>query len=100
MSDHDFFLLMHYRKHINFRGPGYFHRPAHENTEVIFVGLVTDENRAYFRGSTNIFVGRPTNIRKLFSSVMRPMKIWRIFVGQGHTDENKSLTDHYFRRHQ
>jgi hypothetical protein len=40
----------HYRKHINFRGPGYFRRPAHENTAVIFVGLWTDENVEYFRG--------------------------------------------------
>jgi hypothetical protein len=58
----------HYRKHINFRGPGYFRRPAHENTEVIFVGLVTDENVEYFRGPGNIFVGSSTKIRKLFSS--------------------------------
>jgi hypothetical protein len=27
----------------------YVHRQAHENTEVIFVGLVTDENVEYFR---------------------------------------------------
>jgi hypothetical protein len=40
----------HYRKHINFRGPEYFRGPAHENTAVIFVGLLTDENVEYFRG--------------------------------------------------
>jgi hypothetical protein len=45
-----------------------FRRPTHENTEVIFVDLATDENEAYFRGPSNIFVGRPTKIRKLFSS--------------------------------
>jgi hypothetical protein len=28
----------------------YFRRQFHENTEVIFVGLVTDENVEYFRG--------------------------------------------------
>jgi hypothetical protein len=28
----------------------YVRRQAHENTEVIFVGLVTDENVEYFRG--------------------------------------------------
>jgi hypothetical protein len=91
---------VHYRKRINFRGPGYFRRPAHENTEVIFVGLVTDENVAYFRGPGNICVGRPTKIRKLFSSASGPTKIWLIFVGLSPTDENKSLTDHYFRRPQ
>jgi hypothetical protein len=54
----------HYRKRIKFRGPGYFRRPAHENTEGIFVGLVTDENMCYLRGSgpcrrkyDNYFVG-------------------------------------------
>jgi hypothetical protein len=88
----------HYRKRLNFRGLGYFRRPAHENTEVIFVGHEADENGAYFRGPTNIFVGRPTKLRKLFSSVTRPTKMRRIFVGRGHTDENTSLTDHYFRR--
>jgi hypothetical protein len=61
--------LMHYRKHINFRGPEYFRWPAHENTAVIFVGFVTDENLEYFRGPGNIFVGRPTTIQKVFSSV-------------------------------
>jgi hypothetical protein len=82
----------HYRKRLNFRGPGYFRGPAHENTEVIFVGHEADENEAYFRGPTNIFIGRPTKIRKLFSSVPRPTKMRRIFVGRGHTDENTSLT--------
>jgi hypothetical protein len=89
---------IHYRKRLNFHGPGYFRRPAHENTEVIFVGHEADENEAYFRGPTNIFVGRPTKIRKLFSSVPRPTKMRRIFVGRGHTDENTSLTVPYFRR--
>jgi hypothetical protein len=41
---------LHYRKRINFRGPKYFRRPAHENTAVIFVSLLTDENVEYFRG--------------------------------------------------
>jgi hypothetical protein len=40
----------HYRKHINFRGLEYFRWPAHENTAVIFVGLLTDENVEYFHG--------------------------------------------------
>jgi hypothetical protein len=31
-------LSFHYRKHLNFRGSGYFRRPAHKNTEEIFVG--------------------------------------------------------------
>lgn len=31
-------VLAHYRKRLNFRGPRYFRRPAHENTDVIFVG--------------------------------------------------------------
>jgi hypothetical protein len=61
-------VSVHYRKQINFRGPGYFRRLAHENTAVIFVGLVTDENVEYFRGPGNIFVGRATKIWKLFSS--------------------------------
>jgi hypothetical protein len=65
---HLWHLDLHYRKHINFRGPRYFRRPTHENTEVIFVGLVTDENVEYFRGPGNMFIGRPTKIRKLFSS--------------------------------
>jgi hypothetical protein len=56
---------MHYKKSLNFHGPVYFRRPAHENKEVIFIGLVTDENNAYFRGPTTIFVGRPTKIQKL-----------------------------------
>jgi hypothetical protein len=58
----------HYRKRIKFRGPGYFRRPAHENKEGIFVGLVTDENTEYFRGPGAIFVGRPTKILNIFSS--------------------------------
>jgi hypothetical protein len=78
----------HYRKRITFRGPCYFRRPAHENTDVIFVGLVTDENVAYFRGPGYIFVGRPTKIRKLFSWASGPTKIWRIFVGLTEADEN------------
>jgi hypothetical protein len=61
-------LSSHYRKCIKFRGPGYFRRPAHENTEGIFVGLITDENKVYFRGPGHMFVGRPTKIRKVFSS--------------------------------
>ena len=54
--------LLHYRKRINFRGPFYFRRPTYENSNVIFVGLVTDENVTYFRGPGNIFVGRPMKI--------------------------------------
>jgi hypothetical protein len=88
----------HYRRSLKFRGPVYFRRPAHENKEVIFVGLVADEYNTYFRRPINIFVGRPTKIRKLFSSATRPTKISYIFVGRGQTDENTSLTDHYFRR--
>jgi hypothetical protein len=76
----------HYRKHINFRGPFYFRRPAHENSNVIFVGLVTDENVAYFRGPGNIFVGRPMKILKLFSSASGPTKMWRSFVGRTEAD--------------
>jgi hypothetical protein len=68
MTQKFYFLQPHYRKRINFRGLNYFRRPAHENTDVIFVGLVTDENVAYFRGPVNSFVGRPTNIGNLFSS--------------------------------
>jgi hypothetical protein len=52
----------HYRKHINFRGPGYFRRPTHENTMLFSSALVTDENVSYFRGPVNIFVGRLTKI--------------------------------------
>jgi hypothetical protein len=87
-------LWIHYRKRINFRGPGYFRRPhdrrkcgvfswageyfrqqAHENTEVIFVGLGADENVAYFclpqPGRRNKVIDRP-----LFSSAsVRPTKI-------------------------
>jgi hypothetical protein len=59
---------------------------------------VTDENVEYFCGPGNIFVGRPTRIRKLFSSTLGPTKMWHIFVGLSPTDEKKSLTDHYFRR--
>jgi hypothetical protein len=36
---------------------------------------LADENKEYFRGPVNIFVGRPTKIQKLFSSVSRPTKI-------------------------
>jgi hypothetical protein len=74
--------------------------------------IVTDENVDYFRGSGNIFVGRPTKIRKLFSSASTPTKILCIFVGLSPADENmsfifvdlrpadgnKHLTGHYFRR--
>jgi hypothetical protein len=56
--------------------------------DVIFVGLVIDENVAYFRGSGNIFVGRPTRIQKLFSSASGPMKMRDIFVGLSPADEN------------
>jgi hypothetical protein len=73
---------------------------------------VTDENVAYFCGPGNIFVGRPTKIRNLFSSASTPMKMLSIFVGLSPTDENtsfifiglspadenKRLTGHYFRR--
>jgi hypothetical protein len=102
----------HYKKHINFRRPGYFCRPAHENTLLFSSALVTDENVDYFRGPGNIFVGRPTKIRKLFSSASTPTKILCmfvglspadentsfIFVGLSPADENKRLTGHYFRR--
>jgi hypothetical protein len=40
----------------------------------------------------------PRKYRNLFSSVTRPTKIKRIFVGRGQTDENTSLTVLYFRR--
>jgi hypothetical protein len=40
----------HYRKHINFRGPGYFCRPAHENAMLFSSAVVTDENVAIFVG--------------------------------------------------
>jgi hypothetical protein len=59
---------------------------------------VTDENVVYFRGPVNIFVGRPMRIRKVFSSASEPTKMWVIFVGLSQADENKSLTDLYFRR--
>ena len=59
---------MHYRKHLNFRGPDYFRRLAHENTMLFSSARVTDENVSYFRGPEKIFVGRPTKIRKVFSS--------------------------------
>jgi hypothetical protein len=74
---------VHYRKSLNFCGPVYFRRPAHENKDVIFVGLVADEYNTYFRGPINVFVGRPTKIRKLFSSATRPTKISCILVGRG-----------------
>ena len=48
-----------------------------------------------------IFVGPSTCRRKyknVFSSVTRPTKITLIFVGHGQTDENTSLTVLYFRR--
>jgi hypothetical protein len=63
----------HYRKHINFRGPEYFRRPAHENTTVIFVGLLTDKHMEYFR--------RPR---------ARPTKITTIFIGLSQTHEIKA----------
>jgi hypothetical protein len=71
----------HYRKRINFRGPGYFRRSAHENTTLFSSALVTHENMAYFCGPGYIFVGLPTKIRKLFSSVSTPTKMLSIFVG-------------------
>jgi hypothetical protein len=89
---------LHYRKRINFRGPGYIRRLAHENTMLFSSASVTDENVVYFRGPVNIFVGRPTRIRKLFSSTSGPTKMWCIFVGLNQADENKSLTDLYFCR--
>jgi hypothetical protein len=54
-------------KRIKFCGPRYFRRPAHENKEGIFVGLVTDENTEYFRGPGAMFVGRPTKILNICS---------------------------------
>jgi hypothetical protein len=30
--------FLHYMKRLNFRGPRYFRRPAHENTDIISVG--------------------------------------------------------------
>ena len=62
------FHAPHYRKRLNFRGPDYFRRPAHENTMLFSSARVTDENVSYFRGPAKIFVGRPTKIRKVFSS--------------------------------
>jgi hypothetical protein len=53
--------------------------------------LVTEENVAYFRGPVNIFVGRPTKIRKLFSSASEPTKMWCIVVGLSPADKNKSF---------
>jgi hypothetical protein len=82
-------MSWHYRKHIYFRGPGYFHRSAHENTMLFSSALVTDENVAYFRGPVNIFMGRPTRIQKLFSSASGPTKMWCIFVGLSPADENR-----------
>jgi hypothetical protein len=72
----------HYRKHLNFRGPDYFRRPAHENTILFSAARVTDENVSYFRGPAKIFVGRPTKIRKVFSSASGPTKLRDIFVGR------------------
>jgi hypothetical protein len=43
---------------------------------------------AYFRGSGNIFVGRPMKILKLFSSASGPTKMWRSFVSLTEADEN------------
>jgi hypothetical protein len=51
----------HYRKHLNFRGPDYFRRPAHENTMLFSSARVTDENVSYFRGPAKIFVGLGTD---------------------------------------
>jgi hypothetical protein len=53
--------------------------------------LVTDENVAYFRGLVNIFVGRPTKIRKLFSSASTQTKMLCIFVGLSPADEHTSF---------
>jgi hypothetical protein len=100
---------IHYRKRINFRGPGYFRRSAHENTSLFSSALGTDENVSYFRGPVRIFVGLPTKIGTIVSSVPRPTKIRCIFVGHSPADEhksfifvgllpvdeNKALTDHY-----
>jgi hypothetical protein len=74
--------------------------------------LVTDKNVDSFRGPGNIFVGRPTKIRKLFLSACTPTKILPMFVGLSQadentsfifvslspTDKNKRLTSHYFCR--
>jgi hypothetical protein len=38
MADNPIEHSRHYWKHLNFRELGYFRRPAHENTDVIFVG--------------------------------------------------------------
>jgi hypothetical protein len=51
----------HYRKRLNFRGSGYFRRPAHKNTMLFSLASVTDENVSYFRGPANIFVGLGTD---------------------------------------
>jgi hypothetical protein len=75
-------FFFHYRKHLNFRGPDYFRRPAHENTMLFSSATVTDENVSYFRRPTKLFVGRPTKIRKVFSSVSGPTKMCDIFVGR------------------
>jgi hypothetical protein len=66
---------IHYRKRLNFRGPCYFRRPTHENNIVFSWASVTDEYVVYFCGPVNIFVGRPTGIRKIFSSASRPTKM-------------------------
>jgi hypothetical protein len=65
---------VHYRKHINFCGPEYFRRSAHENTAVIFVGLLTDEHMEYFH--------RPRT---------RSTKITTIFVALSQAHENKAI---------
>jgi hypothetical protein len=72
----------HYRKCINFRGLGYFRRLAHENTMLFSSASVTNENVVYFCGPVNIFVGRPTRIRKVFSSASGLTKMWVIFIGR------------------
>ena len=87
---------------------------------------MTDEYIVYFRGPVHIFVGRPTGIRKIVLSALRPTKMcvmfvglsqtddntwiifvgliqtdentWIIFVGLSQADENMSVTDLYFRR--
>jgi hypothetical protein len=67
------------QEHINFRGLGYFRRPAHENTAVFFVGLVTDKNMEYFRGQAHentkvIFVGLLTDENVAYSRGSGPCR--------------------------
>jgi hypothetical protein len=64
-----------------FSWAGLFSWSGHENTMLFSSTSVTDENVVYFRGPVNIFVGRPTRIRKVFSSASGPTKMWCIFIG-------------------